>query len=169
MTSSIIVKEQEAPPIVTSSEEKTSQILINEADDLNQEDSAEFDGNTLFTPYDAPNFDESESSTLALDPSNMHEQHCYSKQISSCCEGLQAGRSIDFEESFALVARLEAVRKFVAYVAQKNFTIFPMNVKTAFLNGLLKEEVYVSQPGGFVDPDFPDHVYRLKKALYGLK
>ncbi|GKD90922.1 retrovirus-related pol polyprotein from transposon TNT 1-94 [Tanacetum coccineum] len=76
---------------------------------------------------------------------------------------------IDFEESFAPVARLEVVRIFVAYTAYKNFTIYQMDVKTAFLNGPLKEEVFVSQPDGFVDPDFPNYVYRLKKALYGLK
>ncbi|GJR80805.1 retrovirus-related pol polyprotein from transposon TNT 1-94 [Tanacetum coccineum] len=80
-----------------------------------------------------------------------------------------AEEGIDFEESFAHVARLEAVRMFVAFAANKNIIIFQMNVKTAFLNGPLKEEVYVSQPDGFVDSDFPDHVYRLKKALYGLK
>ncbi|GJW83456.1 ribonuclease H-like domain-containing protein [Tanacetum coccineum] len=80
-----------------------------------------------------------------------------------------AEEGIDFEKSFALVARLEAVRMFVAFVAHKNITIFHMDVKTAFLNGPLKEEVYVSQPDGFVDPDFPDHVYRLKKALNNLK
>ncbi|GKA26060.1 retrovirus-related pol polyprotein from transposon TNT 1-94 [Tanacetum coccineum] len=68
-----------------------------------------------------------------------------------------AEEGIDFEESFALVARLEAVRMFVAFAAHKNITIFQMDVKTAFFNGPLKEEVYVSQPDGFVDPDFPDH------------
>ncbi|GJW65143.1 retrovirus-related pol polyprotein from transposon TNT 1-94 [Tanacetum coccineum] len=57
---------------------------------------------------------------------------------------------------------------FVAYAAHKNFTIYQMGVKTAFLNGPLKEEVFVSYPDGFVDPDFPNHVYRLKKALYSL-
>ncbi|GKA80442.1 retrovirus-related pol polyprotein from transposon TNT 1-94 [Tanacetum coccineum] len=76
---------------------------------------------------------------------------------------------IDFEESFSLVAFLEAVRMFVAYATHKNITIFQMDVKMAFLNGLLKEEVYVSQPKGFIDPEFLDHVYRLKKAIYGLK
>ncbi|GJY92812.1 retrovirus-related pol polyprotein from transposon TNT 1-94 [Tanacetum coccineum] len=76
---------------------------------------------------------------------------------------------IDFEESFSLIARLKAVRMFIAYVAHKNFTIFQMDIKIKFLNGPLKEEVYVSQPDGFVDPDFHDHVYKLKKALYGLK
>nr|GEZ42899.1 retrovirus-related Pol polyprotein from transposon TNT 1-94 [Tanacetum cinerariifolium] len=84
-------------------------------------------------------------------------------------KGYKQEEGIDFKESSALVAHLEAVRMFLAYVAHKNFTIFHMGVKTAFLNGPLKEEVYVIQPGGFVDPDFTDHVYRLKKAVYGLK
>ncbi|GKE95144.1 retrovirus-related pol polyprotein from transposon TNT 1-94, partial [Tanacetum coccineum] len=76
---------------------------------------------------------------------------------------------IGFEESFAPVARLEAVRIFVAYVAHKSFQIYQIDVKTAFLNGPLKDEVYVAQPDGFVDPDNPEKVYRLRKALYGLK
>nr|GEZ98940.1 putative ribonuclease H-like domain-containing protein [Tanacetum cinerariifolium] len=76
---------------------------------------------------------------------------------------------IDFEESFASVARLEAVRIFVAYAAHKSFPIYQMHVKMAFLNGLLKEGVYVAQPDEFVDPDHPQKVYRLRKALYGLK
>ncbi|GKE86245.1 retrovirus-related pol polyprotein from transposon TNT 1-94 [Tanacetum coccineum] len=76
---------------------------------------------------------------------------------------------INFEESFTPVARIEAIRIFVANVAHKNMTIYQMDVKIAFLNGKLKEEVYVSQPEGFVDQDNPSHVYKLKKALYGLK
>ncbi|GJZ54645.1 retrovirus-related pol polyprotein from transposon TNT 1-94 [Tanacetum coccineum] len=76
---------------------------------------------------------------------------------------------IDFEESFAPVARLEAIRIFVANAANQNVTIYQMDVKMAFLNSELKEEVYISQPEGFVDQDNPSHVYNLKKALYGLK
>nr|GEY87535.1 retrovirus-related Pol polyprotein from transposon TNT 1-94 [Tanacetum cinerariifolium] len=76
---------------------------------------------------------------------------------------------IDFEESFAPVARIKAIRIFIAKAASKNMTVYQMDVKAAFLNGELKEEVYVSQPEGFVDPDHPTHVYRLKKALYWLK
>nr|GFC48862.1 retrovirus-related Pol polyprotein from transposon TNT 1-94 [Tanacetum cinerariifolium] len=76
---------------------------------------------------------------------------------------------IDFEESFAPVARLEAIRIFLAYAAYKNMVVYQMDVKSAFLNGNLREEVYVSQPDGFVDSDNPNHVYKLKKALYGLK
>nr|GEZ44534.1 retrovirus-related Pol polyprotein from transposon TNT 1-94 [Tanacetum cinerariifolium] len=80
---------------------------------------------------------------------------------------LQEG--IDFEESFAPVTRIEAIRIFIANAASKNMTIYQMDIKTTFLNGKLKEEVYVSQPEGFVDPDHPTHVYHLKKARYGLK
>ncbi|GJU63724.1 putative ribonuclease H-like domain-containing protein [Tanacetum coccineum] len=84
-------------------------------------------------------------------------------------KGYSQQEGIDFEESFAPVARLEAVRLFIAYAAHKSFPIYQMDVKTTFLNGPLKEEVYVNQPDGFIDPHHPDKVYRLKKALYGLK
>nr|GEW29833.1 hypothetical protein [Tanacetum cinerariifolium] len=78
-------------------------------------------------------------------------------------------KGIDFEESFAPFARLEDVWIFIAYAAHKSFLIYQMDVKTTFLNGPLKEEVYVAQPDGFVDPDHPEKVYRLRKAIYGLK
>ncbi|GJQ99494.1 putative ribonuclease H-like domain-containing protein [Tanacetum coccineum] len=84
-------------------------------------------------------------------------------------QGFMQEEGIDFEESFVLVARIEVIRIFVANAAHKNMTIYQMDVKMAFLNGELKEEVYVSQPEGFVDQDNPSHVYKLKKALYGLK
>nr|GFA74280.1 retrotransposon protein, putative, unclassified [Tanacetum cinerariifolium] len=84
-------------------------------------------------------------------------------------KGYAQEEGIDFEESFIPVACLEAVRIFIAYAAHKSFPIFQMDVKTAFLNGPLKEEVYVAQPDGFVDPDHSEKVYRLRKALYGLK
>nr|GFA93748.1 hypothetical protein [Tanacetum cinerariifolium] len=83
--------------------------------------------------------------------------------------GYRQEEGIDFEESFAPVARLEAIRIFLAYAAHKNMVVYQMDVKTAFLNGNLREEVYVSQPDGFVDLDNPNHVYKLKKALNGLK
>nr|GEV55360.1 hypothetical protein [Tanacetum cinerariifolium] len=76
---------------------------------------------------------------------------------------------IDFEESFALVARLEVVWIFVAYATCKPFPIYQMDVKTTFLNGPPKEDVSVSQSDGFVDPDHPEKFYHLRKALYGLK
>ncbi|GJU74451.1 retrovirus-related pol polyprotein from transposon TNT 1-94 [Tanacetum coccineum] len=241
-TSLIIIEEQEAPPIVTTSKEQTSPISINNANEFNQEDSADLDDNTIFVPYDTPNFEEAESSITTLNPSNMHEFHqvqpsthiwtkahpleqvigdpskrvitrnrlqidyelcMYALTVSTLepknikeamsdhswigsmqddlhqferldvwelvprpngkniiavkwiqknksdtdkivirnksrlvAKGYKQEEGIDFEESFAHVARLEAVR---------------------------------IQPNGFVDPNFPDHVYKLKKALYGLK
>ncbi|GJT15720.1 retrovirus-related pol polyprotein from transposon TNT 1-94 [Tanacetum coccineum] len=84
-------------------------------------------------------------------------------------KGYAQKEGIDFEESFAPVAQLEAVRLFIAYVAHKSFTVYQMDVKTVFLYDPLKEEVYVNQPDGFVDPYHSDKVYHLKKALYGLK
>ncbi|GJY33242.1 retrovirus-related pol polyprotein from transposon TNT 1-94 [Tanacetum coccineum] len=76
---------------------------------------------------------------------------------------------IDFEEYFALMAKIEAIRIFLAFDAHKNMIIYQIDVKTTFLNGILHEEVYVSQPDGFVDQYNPNHVHKLKKALYGLK
>ncbi|GJU51253.1 retrovirus-related pol polyprotein from transposon TNT 1-94 [Tanacetum coccineum] len=84
-------------------------------------------------------------------------------------KGYAQKEGINFEESFASVARLEAIWIFVAYVAHKSFPIYRMAVKTAFLNGPLKEEVYVAQPDGFVDLAHPKKVYRLRKSLYRLK
>nr|GEV20734.1 retrovirus-related Pol polyprotein from transposon TNT 1-94 [Tanacetum cinerariifolium] len=83
--------------------------------------------------------------------------------------GYRQEEGIDFEESFASVARMEAIRIFLVYVAHKSFIVFQMDVETAFLHGSLKEDVYVCQPEGFIDADHPSHVYKLKKALYGLK
>ncbi|GJV83768.1 retrovirus-related pol polyprotein from transposon TNT 1-94 [Tanacetum coccineum] len=83
--------------------------------------------------------------------------------------GYYQQEGIDYEETFAPVARIETIRLFLAYAAHKDFTVFQMDVKTALLNGILKEEVYVSQPPGFVSKQYPDHVYALDKSLYGLK
>ncbi|GJS37221.1 retrovirus-related pol polyprotein from transposon TNT 1-94 [Tanacetum coccineum] len=209
-TSSIIVDSDEAPLIVTTFEKQTNLISLTESDEVNQEDSANFDGNTQFVPYNPPSHKEIESSTTALEPSNFEvcmyaltvstiepknikeamddhkgknvialkwiwKNKCDAKSIMVrnktrlVAKGYKQEEGIDFEESFAPVARLEAVRMFIAYANHKNITIFQIDVKTAFLNGPLKEEIYVSQPEGFIDPEFPNHVYRLKKALYGLK
>ncbi|GKB20613.1 retrovirus-related pol polyprotein from transposon TNT 1-94 [Tanacetum coccineum] len=224
-TSSIIVDEHEAPPIVTTSDEQTSLISLTEADEFNQEDSADFDGNSQFVPYNPPSHEEIESSTTALEPSNVHpskpvmtcqrlhtdsEVCMYTLTVSTIepknikeamtdhswiesiqdelnqferlqvwelvprpegkniislkwlwknkCDaenivvkGYRQEEGIDFEESFAPIARLEAVRMFIAFADHLNITIFQMDVKMAFLNGPLKEEVYVSQPEGFCE------------------
>ncbi|GJS39315.1 retrovirus-related pol polyprotein from transposon TNT 1-94 [Tanacetum coccineum] len=211
-SSSIIVKGNEAPSLVSSSKEQTPPISNDVANESILEDSANLEANKLITPFCPPKTEEGESSSINQDPLDMHEfnqvhpsTHTWMKahpleqvigdplkpvmtrsrlnthaevyelyqferlneKISTCCKGYRQEEGIDFEESFAQVARLEAVRMFTAYVTYTNFTIFQIDVKTTFLNGPLKEEVYVSQPDGFVDPDFLDHVYNLKKALYG--
>ncbi|GJY61178.1 retrovirus-related pol polyprotein from transposon TNT 1-94, partial [Tanacetum coccineum] len=104
----------------------------------------------------------------SVEPKNFKE----AMLESSCIEAMQEEihefkrlQGIDFKE----FARLEAIRIFIANAANKNTTIYQIDVKTAFLNGELREVVYVTQPEGFIDQDKPNHVYRLKKALYGLK
>nr|KYP38726.1 Retrovirus-related Pol polyprotein from transposon TNT 1-94 [Cajanus cajan] len=84
-------------------------------------------------------------------------------------KGYNQEEGIDYDETFAPVARIEAIRLLLAYSSIKNFKLYQMDVKSAFLNGLIQEEVYVEQPPGFVDFKNPNHVYKLKKALYGLK
>nr|GFB55182.1 copia protein [Tanacetum cinerariifolium] len=83
--------------------------------------------------------------------------------------GYSQQEGIDYNETFAPVARIKAIRLFLAYAAHKDFNVFQMDVKTAFLNGILKEEVYVGQPPGFVSKHYPDHVYALDKALFGME
>ena len=84
-------------------------------------------------------------------------------------KGYSQIEGIGFDETFAPVARLEAIRMMLAYALFKKFKLYQMDVKSAFLNGYIDEEVYVEQPLGFVDPIHPNHVYKLEKALYGLK
>ncbi|GKA95062.1 retrovirus-related pol polyprotein from transposon TNT 1-94, partial [Tanacetum coccineum] len=207
-SSLIVVEEDEAPQIVSSSAEQVAtepnSLVLNEnADELVQEDVAYFD-ECVLQCTSTPVFEEAESSSTYQDPSNMHE--FYQKHRSSdkslyklvecpigkniiavkwiwknktgtentviqnksrlVAKGYGQDEGINFEESFAPVARLEAVRNFVAYAAHKNFPIYHMDVKTAFLNGALKEEVFVRQPNGFVDPDFPNHVHQSPIGIY---
>nr|GEW29585.1 retrovirus-related Pol polyprotein from transposon TNT 1-94 [Tanacetum cinerariifolium] len=107
------------------------------------------------------------------EPKNIKEAMVDSAWIESMQEELhqfdRLDEGVDFKESFSPVARLEAVRLFIAYAAHKSFIVYQMEVKTTFLYGPLKEEVYVNQQDGFVDPYHLDKVYRLKKALYVLK
>nr|GEW31550.1 Gag-Pol polyprotein [Tanacetum cinerariifolium] len=106
-------------------------------------------------------------------PKNIKEAMVDSTWIEAMQEEIhqfeQLDEGIDFKESFTPVAQMEDVWLFVAYAAHKSFPVYQIDVNTSFLNGPLKEEVYVNQPDGFVDPHHPDKVYRLKKALYGLK
>ncbi|GJZ57974.1 retrovirus-related pol polyprotein from transposon TNT 1-94 [Tanacetum coccineum] len=136
----------------------------------NNDDQAEFTN-----PFCTPVQEAAESSSRNVaEPKIIKEAMADSAWIEAMQEELHQfdrlqEEGIDFEESFALVARLEAVRIFVAYAVHKSFLIYHMDVKTVFLNGPLKEEVYLAQRDGFIDPYHPHKVYRLRKALYGLK
>ncbi|GJX88974.1 putative ribonuclease H-like domain-containing protein [Tanacetum coccineum] len=83
-------------------------------------------------------------------------------------QGYTQEEGIDYDEVFALVARIEAIRLFLAYASFMGFIVYQMDVKSAFLYGTIEEEVYVCQPPGFEDPQFHDKVYKVEKALYGL-
>ena len=84
-------------------------------------------------------------------------------------QGYSQEELIGFEETYAPVARLEAIRILLAFAIPQSIKLFQMDVKSAFLNDYIKEEVYVEQPLGFEDHKYPDHVFKLTKALYGLK
>jgi hypothetical protein len=84
-------------------------------------------------------------------------------------QGFSQVEGLDFGETFTLVARLEVIRILLAFATSKGFKLYQMDVKSAFLNGVIQEEVYVRQPLGFMNPKYPDRVYKLSKALYGLK
>jgi hypothetical protein len=84
-------------------------------------------------------------------------------------QGYSQVEGLDFGETFAPVARLEAIRILLTFVASKRFKLYQMDVKSAFLNGVIHEEVYVRQPTGFKSLKYPDRVYKLSKTLYGLK
>nr|GEW05962.1 retrovirus-related Pol polyprotein from transposon TNT 1-94 [Tanacetum cinerariifolium] len=105
-----------------------------------------------------------ESSSLDVIPIVVHTE-----QGSLVARGYRQKERIDFEESLYPVARLDAIRFFLVFAAHINMIIYQMDVKMAFLNDILYEEVYVSQRDGFVDQDNLNHVYKLQKALYGLK
>ena len=84
-------------------------------------------------------------------------------------QGYSQMEGVDYNETFAPVARMESIRILLALACQLKFKLYQMYVKTVFLNEFLKEDVYMAQPKGFIDPHFSDHVLYLKKALYGLK
>nr|GEV17809.1 hypothetical protein [Tanacetum cinerariifolium]GEV20952.1 hypothetical protein [Tanacetum cinerariifolium] len=185
-------KQQDTPPTtnIQSSAEPTPTTKVNaEENNDNKAEDTQFQQNEIINPFCISIREVIESSSCDIDNSNMHtfyqphdfeyrwtkdhplEQVLESKNIKEemVDSTWTEEEGIDFDESFAPVARLEAVRIFVAYAAHKSFPIYKMDVKTAFLTGPLKEEVYVTHPDGFVDPDHPEKVYRLRKVLYGLK
>ncbi|GKE93041.1 retrovirus-related pol polyprotein from transposon TNT 1-94 [Tanacetum coccineum] len=120
-------------------------------------------------PSSKNNFEASSSSDIiptVVYTATPNSEHNKARLVA---QGYRQKEGIDFEESFSPVARLDAIRIFLAYAAHMNMIVYQMDVKTKFLNDIMREEVYVSQPDGFMDQDNPNHVYKLKKALYGFK
>nr|GFA71588.1 putative ribonuclease H-like domain-containing protein [Tanacetum cinerariifolium] len=119
---------------------------------------------------DLPFLQEPKSSQDAgLKPSNDIEikRHCDKEQGKIGGSGTHTKEGIDYDEVFAPVVRIEEIRLFLAYASFKDFVVYQMDVKSSFLYGNIEEEVYVCQPPGFEDPNFPDKVYKVEKALYG--
>nr|GEW23910.1 hypothetical protein [Tanacetum cinerariifolium] len=160
-------------PKNSSSHATNVPITSQDVDELNL--NAMVDGNTFVNPFANPSTfpapDNISPLTLKWLFKNKHdeEQTVIRNKSRLVVRGYCQEKGIDFKESFAPVARMEAIRIFLVYATHKSFTMFQMDVKTAFLHGSLKEDVYVCQPEGFIDADHPSHVYKLKKALYGLK
>nr|GEX08220.1 retrovirus-related Pol polyprotein from transposon TNT 1-94 [Tanacetum cinerariifolium] len=144
-------------------------LLAQEPQDVDELNSnAMVDGNTFVNPF-ANSSTSAAASSSSQNSKHDEEQTVIQNKSRLVVRGYRQEEGIDFEESFAHIAKMEAIRIFLAYAAHKSFTVFQMDVKTAFLHGSLKEDVYVCQPKGFIDADHPSHVYKLKKALYGLK
>nr|GEZ60346.1 retrovirus-related Pol polyprotein from transposon TNT 1-94 [Tanacetum cinerariifolium] len=164
-TPSLTTVDQDAP---SSSKSHTttkiqSSVIPQDVEEDNLDMEVAHMGNDPLFGVQIPEVTSGQSSSTVSPQRNIKERGRF------VARGYRQEEGINFEESFAPVARLEAIRIFLAYAVHKNVVVYQMDVKTAFLNGNLREEVYVSQPDGFVDQDNPNHVYKLKKALYGLK
>nr|GEY92338.1 retrovirus-related Pol polyprotein from transposon TNT 1-94 [Tanacetum cinerariifolium] len=120
---------------------------------------------------DAPSPSNSQTSleTQSLVISNIFEEENHDLDARLVARGYRQEEEIDFEESFAPVDRLDAIQIFLAFATHMNMIVYQMDVKTAFLNGILCEEVYAIQSDEFVDQENLNHVYKIKKDLYGLK
>ena len=134
-----------------------------------QEELNQFERNEVWELVPRPN-DESVIGTKCVYMNKMDENGIIiRKKARLVAQGYNQQEGIDYEETFAPVARLEAIRMLLAFACHKNFILYQMDVKSVFSNGFINEEVYVEQPPGFGSFNFPNHVFKLKKELYGLK
>nr|GEV22378.1 hypothetical protein [Tanacetum cinerariifolium] len=161
-TSSINIEEHEAPPIETTSDEQTSPIFLTKADELHQEDSADFDGNSQFVSYNPTSYKAIESYLMALEPSNVPNFHQVQPSTHSWTKYYPLDQVIG-DPSKPVMTRQRLHKDSEVCMSARAYHSWIESI------GPLKEEVYVIQPKGFIDPEFPNHVYRLKNALYGLK
>ena len=134
-----------------------------------QEELNQFERNEVWELVPRPN-DQSVIGTKWVYRNKMDENGIIIRNKARLvAQGYNQQEGIDYEETFAPVARLEAIRMLLAFACHKNFILYQMDVKSAFSNGFINEEVYVEQPPGFGSFNFPNHVFKLKKELYGLK
>nr|GFB10996.1 retrovirus-related Pol polyprotein from transposon TNT 1-94 [Tanacetum cinerariifolium] len=173
LTASTLIADTAPIPTNSSSHATNVPITSQDVDELNS--NAMVDGNT-FNVKEAMNdpawIDSMQEELLQfkrLDKKHDEEQTVIKNKSCLVVRGYRQEEGINFEESFTPVARMEAIRIFLTYAAHKSFTVFQIDVNTAFLHGTLKEDVYICQPEGLIDADHPSYVYKLKKALYGLK
>jgi len=135
-----------------------------------QEELEEFERNKVWTLVPKPHDVQSVIGTRWVFRNKVDDQGIVIRNKARLvAQGYNQQEGIDYDETYAPVARLEAIRLLIAFASYKNFKLFQMDVKTAFLNGKLQEKVYVKQPPGFEDRNLPDHVFFLDKALYSLK
>ncbi|GJR52557.1 putative ribonuclease H-like domain-containing protein [Tanacetum coccineum] len=133
-----------------------------------QEELLQFKLQEVWTLVDLPNGKRAISTKWGFKNKKDERRIVVRNKARLVAQGYIQEEGIDYDEVFAPVARIEAIRLFLAYASFKDFVVFQMDVKSAFLYGKIEEEVYVCQPPGFEDPDFPDRVYKVEKALYGL-
>nr|GEV68235.1 hypothetical protein [Tanacetum cinerariifolium] len=163
VASPILVEKSPAP--VESTGSPLQQLLIK----MHPHQGAHMSNDPYFS-IPVPEHVSEESSSSDVIPTTVHSNAPVTKHLGKIGSSwIPSGRGIFFEESFTPMARLEAVRIILTFSTHINMIIYQMDVKTTFLNGILHEKVYVSQPNAFVDPDNRNHVYRLKKAIYRLK
>nr|GEY22876.1 copia protein [Tanacetum cinerariifolium] len=158
------VAAEEPSLIVNNIVDLTTQVNAEEDHNNIQAEDVVFDAYAFVNPFATP-----VTEVVVVENKKDEESIVIPNTPRLVAKGHRQEKGINFEESFPPVARLEAVWIFIAYDVHKSFPTFQMDVKIAFLNGPLKEEVYVSQPDEFIDPDHPERVYCLKKALYRLK
>nr|GEY87336.1 uncharacterized mitochondrial protein AtMg00810-like [Tanacetum cinerariifolium] len=173
-TTSTSIANTAPTPSNSSSHATNIPITSQDVDELNL--NAMVDGNTFVKPFTNSSTSAAESSSSQnVDPSNMHTFYQpYPHELQWTKDHPLEQGTAKRKESISKnpspsIARMEAIRIFLAYAAHKSFSVYQMDVKTAFLHGSLKEDVYVCQPEGFIDVDHPSHVYKLKNSLYGLK
>ncbi|GJX44647.1 retrovirus-related pol polyprotein from transposon TNT 1-94 [Tanacetum coccineum] len=197
-TSTTVAADTTQLNIHTTPESTSQALIVTTRENINQAENVTVDEDKFINIFSTPVHEVGNSSSRHVDSSNMYtfyqrhpSEHHWTRdhpleQVNrnpsqpvrtrrqletdgEMCMFTLTAEGIDFKELVAPVARLEVVRIFIMYVARKSFPVCQMDIKTTFLNGPLKKEVYVNQPDGFVDPHHPDNVYCLKKALYGLK